>query len=769
MPNHLACFPRYLFTCKSPILPFLAPGLLTPWPAPSKLGLALTQAQKRGIAVGQLAQEVQAEVGDNTVSSIRDATTETAPGAARMYGKRPSTMRPSAKRPSILPRHVKQYKSVRRLRSLREISRDVRRSRHRFTLRLQGFKLNDSRNKYVSLGSHRGRVSSSFSTAWNVQYVQLVKRFNKDVGQSRLPEGLGLGEADRPIRDPWARQVAAAAAVDIDKFKKVWANLDLGKKRLTWPIVMHWALSHYPERALAILIATLLRQDYTPPPFAVADSLDYLACVFLQDSSEPGPHVVQRIRRIVSFHIEWSKGQTANFRGLSQRTLYLLSKHCRGLQQLRLYETIRASNTFVHSNTLLHFMSSFIDLGGLATAMEILQRIVKSGADLKSDQVQQGCAKLLRGGSELEDNQKTRYRIRSNMLAQVLEMGIPPNIMMYNVILLNAVEAGEMKFAWRIYAMLKASKFEPDAYTYSILLKGIKHGMDEIQGFKLLQRARDDGLLSQSPYLVAQLLHITYLYRPNQEGFLAFTDLVPIYEQYMDKQPLKDLGLLRDRADMSSQSETELMQPPPPILGIMIAAYLMQHRDSDHIPALYARYHELVEAGHPLIAPLAETDYTSNVFLKALGRRSENLPLCTTILEHMLKAPATPTTKHAVPTVQTWSILLAAFMANGQAVAGEKVLTMMRGRGMQPNQVTWNTLLGGYAGMQDVEGSIKVMRRMQQAGYVVEQETLEAWGRVVDRRMLIQAFEKAVMEEEQASLELEQAGSELDHVDNEEE
>lgn len=748
MLNNLVCLPRYLLACNSTFAPvsksrFFSLTLSTPWPAPPTLRLPLTQVQKRGIAVGQQAREAQAEAGDETLRNVEHVTTESASENTRM-------VRTSS--PTSL-HHMKQRQSVKCPTLFQRVNRDGRRHHRDYALRLEGFKTANTRNKYISLGSRRGRVASSYSTAWNVRYTQLVKRYNKDASQTKSPEERGLGGEERPIKDPWARHIAAAAAVDISKLKRIWANIGWEKKRSTWPIVMHWALSYYPERALAILSATLMNIHYTPPPYAVADSLDYLACVFLEDVSQPDPVQVQRLRRVVSFHIEWSYYQTEKYRGVTQRTIYLLAKHCRGLQQLRLYETVQKCNTFLHTNTLLHLMESFVDAGELVKAMEILRRIVKSGADLKLLQIQMGCGRLLRGSSELEDSHRLSYRIRSNILAEMLELGVPPSLMMYNVVMLNAVEAGQMDFAYRIYGMIKASKFEPDSYTYSILLKGIKHGMDELFVSKLFQRAKDAGLLSQSPYLVGQLLYITYLYRPKVKDFPAFDELVPIYEQYMDSQPLKDLGFLRDRTDVTSQSQVELIQPTPPVLGIMITAYLMQHRESDHIPALYARYHELVEAGHILVAPLAQTDYTANVFVKTLGHRRENLPLCTTIFEHMLKAPASPTVKYAAPTVQTWSILLAAFMDHRQANAGEKIMAMMRHRGIKPNQVAWNTLLGGYAGMQDVEGTIGAMRRMENAGFVVEEETMEALGRLVDRNQLMRAFEKAVREEEEASSE----------------
>lgn len=755
-------------TCKTPVVPILEPrlfslGLLTPWPAAPTLVLPLTQAQKRGIAVGQQAREAETEAGDEALRKVEHGASESASGKARMGRTIPPTsfFKIKTSSPTSL-RHMKQFRSVKATTLFQRANRDGHRYHRDFALRLEGFKSANTRNKYISLGSRHGRVASSYSTAWNVRYTQLVKRYNKDAGQSKSPEERGLGREERPIKDPWARHIAATAALDIDRFRKVWANIGREKKRSTWPIIMHWAMSHHPERALAILSVTLMNIHYTPPPYAVADSLDFLACIFLKNASQPDPVQVIRIRRVVSFHLERSHYQTDTYRGVTQRTIFLLTKHCHGLQQLRLYQTLRKCNTWLHTNTLLHLMESFVDVGELVKAMEILRRIVKSEADLNSLQVRKGCGRLLRVSSESEDNHRLNYRIRSNILVEMLELGVPPNLMMYNVVMLNAVEAGEMQFAYNIYEMIKTSKFDADGYTYSILLKGIKHGMDEHFVSKLFQRAKDAGLLSQDPYLIGQLLYITYLYRPHHEGFSAFDELVPIYEQYMDIQPLKDLGLLRDRTDKTSRSQVEVIQPTPPVLGIMITAYLMQHRESDHIPALYARYHELVEGGHLCVAPLAETDYTANVFLKTLGRRRENLPLCTTIFEHMLKAPASSTIKYAAPTVQTWTILLAAFMGHRQVAAGEKVLRMMRDRGMEPNQVTWNTLLGGYAGMQDVEGTMGAMRRMEKEGYVVEKETMEALGRVVDRRELMRAFKKIVTEEEEPS-------PEHDDADNEDE
>jgi len=48
----------------------------------------------------------------------------------------------------------------------------------------------------------------------------------------------------------------------------------------------------------------------------------------------------------------------------------------------------------------------------------------------------------------------------------------------------------------------------------------------------------------------------------------------------------------------------------------------------------------------------------------------------------------------------------------------EQVLTYMRKQGVEPNQVTWNTLTAGYAGVQDVGGTVESLRRAEREGMV---------------------------------------------------
>ncbi|KAH9218864.1 hypothetical protein DL95DRAFT_385096 [Leptodontidium sp. 2 PMI_412] len=94
------------------------------------------------------------------------------------------------------------------------------------------------------------------------------------------------------------------------------------------------------------------------------------------------------------------------------------------------------------------------------------------------------------------------------------------------------------------------------------------------------------------------------------------------------------------------------------------------------------------------------------------------------------------------PDVYTWSILLKIFMDQHQPRAAEKVLSMMRERGIEPSQVTWNKLAMGYARMQDTVMTVDALRRLEKAGLSADEYTMSAMGMIRNRRALIDAMRR---------------------------
>ncbi|MCJ1361649.1 hypothetical protein MMC16_000749 [Acarospora aff. strigata] len=300
---------------------------------------------------------------------------------------------------------------------------------------------------------------------------------------------------------------------------------------------------------------------------------------------------------------------------------------------------------------------------------------------------------------------------------------------------------------------MRAQSINPDAYTYSILLNYAKRREDRDGIDQILADARHDGTLEKSPFIIADLLHVVYLRERRERNGAVFTTLLSTYQLFFDVQPLKDLGLLSD--EYYQPPSPNLSQPPPPPLGMMIVAFLIQS-EGHTIQALFRRYRDHVDRAHPIISSLAATDYAANAYLMALGRDFQTLHLCTGVVEYMLRSPhATPRStprgdvvEHAVPTVQTWSILLAAFLRHGQRMAARKVLDMMRKRRLEPNLVTWNTLISGLSRLQDVNGALSALRDMKDAGFEMDHRTLEGLGWIRDRRNLLQALKESDQEQD---------------------
>lgn len=324
-----------------------------------------------------------------------------------------------------------------------------------------------------------------------------------------------------------------------------------------------------------------------------------------------------------------------------------------------------------------------------------------------------------------------------------------PDIRTCNIYILQACKAGDTAKAWRIYDWIRARK-QPDVYTHSILLNDAKKRDDFPAMEQMLAEAEKEGLLSESPYIVADLLHAIYLSeRKREDGGTPFATMLSTYQSYFEVQPLKDLGLLPEH--YLQPPSPSLMQPPPPPLGMMIIAFLAQFEGRLTFDILFKRYCDHVNHAHPIISPLAVTDHTANAYMMGLGRQKQTLHLCTSVVDYMLRLNKSPptktlernTVKYAVPTVQTWSILLAAFLRHGQRLAAQRVLGLMFRRGLEPNQVTWNTLISGHAALQDVDGALSALRGLKGEGFEMDEYTVAGLGRIRDRRRVIEALQES--------------------------
>lgn len=509
-----------------------------------------------------------------------------------------------------------------------------------------------------------------------------------------------------------------------------------------WRNVMLWCLKYRKRQALLLLLATLEGRKYRPPRYVVFDSLKFLARHFLFKVSNPNPIAVATIWRLTCKFIDGAHDQEQNFT-VPQQLIYNVLQHSDDSRVLSFFWLLGLNKAVLEANTMLHFLDRFLEMGRINLSMRLLGTIINTGYDPNYDRVQMACVKLLRARFDTPEE----YSIRTKILTLILEMGIRPSLPMFNTVLLNAGEGGDFANAWQIYGLAGENDLRPNSVTYIVLLKGAVLSGEVSNIDSVLHEIQSNGEVLKDLRLLSVVLNAISLKSPGDE----FGAMLDFYKQHCDIRPLHDLSLLGDQAQALLAANCYGVWPDHCILKQMITAYLKLHQGSHGLIHTYNRYYQHVKEHHPLIASLAQGDEVPNAFILAFGKNPSTLHHCITVIKHMLELSSQPQTTsdtitYAAPTVQTWSILAGAYFHNSQRRAAEKVLDMMRERGLEFDKVTWNILIGNLAGLQDAQATADAVKGMEAAGFEMDAYTVKGLGKLRTQDRLIIALERNLKE-----------------------
>ncbi|KAL9001099.1 MAG: hypothetical protein Q9169_000282 [Polycauliona sp. 2 TL-2023] len=477
------------------------------------------------------------------------------------------------------------------------------------------------------------------------------------------------------------------------------------------------------------------------PRHAVEDALKHIGSIYLQGQTT-NPKAKNDIHRLLCTFAEASMLRNDHTYSISQKLVHLVLRHSDNHQAQVLYQVLLKSQLEIHPHSLTHFMNRFTRMGRPDLAMHVLRQIAASGANMAFETVQFSCITLLR----TRFDEVEWYKIQSHLVTEMLELGIRPRIPMLNAMILNAIEASDYQTAEAMFETARIHNIRRDVITYSVLLKGAVQSLDENLVEKLMHVAEEDGALPRNNELVFSLvLALLQIARRNDTNILTSTHrykaILRIYAKYCSILPLQQLGICVDMDPKAEKAET-VSQPSPKVLSIMMVSYIRLIGRSDLVQALYYRYQEFVEKNHELIAPTAETDHLANAFLFSLGRHTATFMTSPIILNNMMKPSAAISVKIAQPTVRTLSIAARSYAFHGQIAAGERIIEIMRAKGKKPNEVTWNTIISGYASLQDASGVVNAMEGMEAAGFEPNPFTLQALARIKDRNQLLDALRR---------------------------
>lgn len=414
-----------------------------------------------------------------------------------------------------------------------------------------------------------------------------------------------------------------------------------------------------------------------------------------------------------------------------------------------LYDKIKYHMSSSHNLLHARFALNYALLGRIEDCMEALGRVLDGGVNIDSTLFHKICTIILNRCSS--GDKSKGYAISSELASRLIQLGVRFNIRHYNVLMANAIEAGDLRTAFSIYDMLEQNRIQADAHTRAIIMKACKTADDRKSVDRLAQHCANVAISRREPIVAAEYTH--YRYQTLQHEQNTFRSLLDVYSRFFDLSPLSRLGLISEATVEAIQTDeqahlTEGMEPPASVLYLMVAARLqVTHTGTtdNRVLRLYNLFRKAVLEGDRLIAPLAETTHVYNIFLMAFCQRPGLLRHATAIIRDM----STSTSLHiqhptedrpllqAQPDVKSWTILLKGFMVHQQPAAAERVLELMKERNIEPTEVTWETMLEGYARMQNVRGAVQAMINLEMKGLSLSERGLAALGRVRNRVKLM--------------------------------
>lgn len=520
----------------------------------------------------------------------------------------------------------------------------------------------------------------------------------------------------------------------IDGVEQIYAALDEGaditplftndhiscRPQTLWQPVTLWFMHYDPVTALDIVLAVTGRYLY------YWQSRMALQCLVAQyrHRDDRATNLKRLVEELAAFARREPRIERLTFNGTFYNFImdYLTDEAISRLyENLKINEIIRQS-----SSTWLHFTSSFLDRHMVENALGALLQAKNADPDIKSAHFFRLCSRLLRAANSMPGGLRACIRIVDKLVG----VGLTLNNNFTNIVMLNAVEAGDLKTAMEIYHSMRDHSLRPDDYTFAILLKACKSSIDDAE---LLNETIREALgridVLKAPVVASEILHCLALHHTKHHPGNTFEIVADAYAQLFRLDAPRLVGLLPSKLSyVENQDGLHRPHPRSRDIYVLLATFLEQSFKKtgtiDQAYEIWQRFKNAIEAGQEPFASMVKSDHIFNAFLCAFVETKRGLLYAAEVVKYM-QAPDEADAKHhrIRPTVQTWSIFVHCLARHGQMHLAEQLLTYMRGKGMQPNDVTWNTLLGGYAEEQDLEGVMDTIRRLEAAGNVWDEWT----------------------------------------------
>jgi pentatricopeptide repeat protein len=518
---------------------------------------------------------------------------------------------------------------------------------------------------------------------------------------------------------------------------------------VVWKYAALWLLHHQPSLVVDFLLATNI--PLYPPINWVEDC--FLVRV-LQTRHTPGLSDDERRKGMLRLYdallalVDRDTGEIWHADGAM---LFWLLHYVSESQAMKLWDLIKEGKVKAQGYTLLHFAEDFVKRGQLEESLEAILRAKDDPQiDVNKPAFLMACSTLLRRSMQHAEG----LRLCLRLIETLVGVGVKLNRHLCNILMLNAIEAGDQETASAVHNSALQQGITPDKVTHAILLTACKSDIGNGERLRqVIQDAVAGGYVRGEEAFATHVLHCLALHHTHVGKRRAFSAILEAYCPLFDPAPLIRLGIKVPEALTSAPQGHERLPPTPHAIGFIIAALLdlnegklQAHARNVAVP-LYARWRELVERGDPDLLRTVTAPHISNTFLRFFCKRKDFLLDATRVVKDMHRnLPRGTGVRQCPPDVYTWSIFLNGFAKHRQTQLAEQVLQYMRSKGVEPNIVTYNSLLSAYAATWDEGKVLETLRRIEDMGASPDDFTSRALQKASDRQKVQALLDRRKME-----------------------
>lgn len=485
----------------------------------------------------------------------------------------------------------------------------------------------------------RGFYFPNFVNSWWSRFIELNLRYQNFTRGRELPK---LPPLPSLVSKTYQRELIEHDS--IASLRMTWSSIPEPRRRLIWGELMITTLKDHPDRAMMVLEATLI--EPLPPSYAVSDCLDFLIAHHLHESLSPkNASFVNNVLRLV-------RVAPGGYIHLSQHSMFVLLTWMEpryGGYVKKLYETMTELKHPLHQNTLMHFASTLAKRGETDAAFGILQRLGAIRCDFNTPKMLSLCSTLLLRA--YRDPNATFSE--TEIFEFVLRCGMIPNVITYNVLLHNALQAGDSGTGWQIHdMMMEESGTEPNDHTYSLLLNDAKLRMDQLDIRRVMSIVQEKSI--KNPFIITDVLHAIYLLRrqekektyessPREDRRAAFDQMLQVYREYFQIWPLAriipnfhEIYPDQNSSEDNSSMETDLWYPSAPTIRVMLLGFLSECNNSGMAKQFYDQFQDLVLSQDPAVESLTSKPHVWNMILLTFAKFPDLLSDCPNLVGDML-------------------------------------------------------------------------------------------------------------------------------------